>query len=224
LRLGTIFKIHTSLGQIHEFVEDDTGALCCRVNSCISKDHAPSTINFGGLSIIPSDAMPVQTSMLCVVPFNTVQSVSKVEHHSKFIDAHYGYFRVYSVQYRLDVSTGEVSDIPAEEHKTSSQAIHKRTYPDFESYPEIMHDVCTKVSGVVVKMLCRVAQSQQQTNFEQMYVPPGIWEMLATHMRQGFKSPSHPFFIDQTKHRVTKKQLQYVDEILELQTMMLELD
>jgi hypothetical protein len=57
-----------------------------------------------------------------------------------------------------------------------------------------------------------------------MYVPPGIWEMITTHMRQGFKSPFHPFFIDQTNNRVTKKQLQYVDEILELQTMVLELD
>jgi hypothetical protein len=97
LRLGTIFKIRTSLGQVLEFVEDDTGALCCRVNSYISKDNAPSTINFGGLSIIPLDAMTVQTSMLCLVPFNPIQSVSKVEHHSKFTDAHYGYFRVYSV-------------------------------------------------------------------------------------------------------------------------------
>jgi hypothetical protein len=166
LRIGTIFNIFASLGQVHEFVEDDTGALCCRVNSYISKDHAPSTINFGGLSIIPSDTMTVQTSMLCLVPFNTIQSVSKMEHHSKFIDAHYGYFRAYSVQHRLDVSTGEVSDVPAEEHKTSSQAIHKRTYPDFESCPELMHDVCTNVSGVVIKIMCRVAQSQQQTNLD----------------------------------------------------------
>jgi hypothetical protein len=166
MRLGTIFKIRTSLGQVHEFVEDDTGALCCRFNSYISKDCAPSTINFGGLSIIPWDAMTVQTSMLCLVPFNTIQSVSKVEHHSKFIDAHYVYFHVYSVQHRLDVSTDEVSDVPEEEHKTSSQAIHKRTYPDFESYPELMHDICTKVYSVVMKMLCPVAQSQQQTNIE----------------------------------------------------------
>jgi hypothetical protein len=57
-----------------------------------------------------------------------------------------------------------------------------------------------------------------------MYVPPGIWEMLATHMHQGCKSPSHIFFIDLTNNRLTKKQLQYVDEILELQTMVLELD
>jgi hypothetical protein len=138
--------------------------------------------------------------------------VSKVEHHSKFTDAHYGYFRVYSVQHRLDVSTGEVSDVHAEEHNTSSQAIHNRTYPDFETYPELMHDVCTKVSGFVMKMLCRVAQSQQRTNLERMYIPPGIWEMLATHMHKGFKSPSHPFFIDQMNNQVTKKQLQYVAE------------
>jgi hypothetical protein len=150
--------------------------------------------------------------------------VSKVEHHSKFTDVHYGYFRVYSVQHRLDVSTGEVSNIPAEEHKTSSQEIHKSTYPDFESYPELMHDVCTKVSGVFMKMLCRVAQSQRQTNLERMYVPQGIWEILATHMHQGFKYPSHPFFIDQMNNRVTKTHLQYVDEILELQTMVLEID
>jgi hypothetical protein len=214
--------MRTSLGQVHKSIEDeDTGALCYRVNSYILKEHAPSTINFGGLSIIPLDAVTVQTSMLCLVPFNPIQSVSKVKHHSKFTDAHYGYFRVYSIQHRLDVSTGEVSDFPAEEHKTSSQAIHKKTYPDFESYPEIVHDVCTRVSGVVVKMMCRVDQSQQQTNLERMYVPPGIWEMLATHMCQGFKSPSHPFFIDQTNTRVTKKELQYVDKILELQTMVL---
>jgi hypothetical protein len=159
----------------------------------------------------------LQTSMLCLVTFNTTQSVSKVEHHLKFTDVHYGFFRVYSVQHRLEVSTDEVSDVTAEEHNTSSQAINKRTYPDFESYPELMHDVCTKVSGVVMKILCRVAQSQQQNNLEWMYVPPGIWEILATHMCQGFKSPSHPFFIDQTNNRATKKDLQYVDEILELQ-------
>jgi hypothetical protein len=104
--------------------------------------------------------------MICVVPFNTIQSISKVEHHSKFTDAYYSYFRVYSVQHRLDVSTGEVSGGPAEEHKISSQAIHKKTHPDFENYPELMHDVCTKVSGVAMKMLCRVDQSQQQTNLE----------------------------------------------------------
>jgi hypothetical protein len=160
LYLGTIFKIRTSLGQVHEFAEDNTGALCCRVNSYISKDHDPSTINFGWLSIIPSDAMSVQTSMLCLVPFNTIRSVSKVEHHSKFTNAHYGYFPVYSVQHMLEVSACEVSDVPAEE-KNSSKAIHKKTYPNFESYPELMHDVCTKVSGVLMKMLCRVAQSQQ---------------------------------------------------------------
>jgi hypothetical protein len=72
-----------------------------------------------------------------------------------------------------------------------------------------------------MKMLCYVAQSQQHTNPERMYVPRGIWKMLATHMPQGFKSPSHPFFIYQTNNRVTKKQLQYVDEMLELQTMVL---
>jgi hypothetical protein len=87
-----------------------------------------------------------------------------------------------------------------------------------------MHDVCTKVSDVVMKMLCRVAQYQQQINLELIYVPPGIWEMLANHMRQGFKSPSHPLFIDERNNRVTKKQLQYADTILELQTMVLELD
>jgi hypothetical protein len=104
--------------------------------------------------------------MLCLVPFNTIQIVSKVEHHSKFTVALYGYFHVYSVQHWLDVSTGEVSDFPTEDHKTSSQTIDKRTYPDCVTYPELMYDVCTKVSGVVIKILCRVAQSHQQTNLE----------------------------------------------------------
>jgi hypothetical protein len=36
--------------------------------------------------------------------------------------------------------------------------------------------------------------------------------------------PSHPFFIDHTNNRMTKKQLRYVDEILELQTMVFEID
>jgi hypothetical protein len=85
-----------------------------------------------------------------------------------------------------------VSDVPIESHKTASQAIHKNTYQDFESYPELMHDICTNKAGIIVKMMCRVSQSQQQTNLEWMHVSPGILEMLATHMHDGFRYPSQP--------------------------------
>jgi hypothetical protein len=71
------------MGQAHDFVHEEYGGgLFGQVNSYIFKDTAPPTIQFGGLSIIPSEAMMVQRYMLCLVPFNTIKIVSKVENHS----------------------------------------------------------------------------------------------------------------------------------------------
>jgi hypothetical protein len=118
-----------------DFKLHHNGSLLRVVNLLVFRDSAPAGVTYAGLSILPNEIAVVQTNILYNMPVGRILTTSLLVHHTRYTDAHYGYFKVYSVQHRIDVGTGMVKAVPVNSHKASSQDIHRATCPDYQSYP-----------------------------------------------------------------------------------------
>jgi hypothetical protein len=146
--------IKASVSQVQDFKLHYNGELLYVVNLFVFRDSDPAGVTYLGLSILPNDMYVFQTNILYAVPVGRILTTSLLVHHTRYTDAHYGYFRVYSVQYKTDVGTGIVELVPVNSLKASSQEIHRGTYPEYQSYPECVHHKCAQINLVVLLMLC----------------------------------------------------------------------
>jgi hypothetical protein len=104
--------IKASIGQVQDFKLHNNGELLCVVNLFVFRDSAPDGVTYPGLSILTNDISVVHTHILYDMPVGRILTTSLLVHHTGYTNAHYGYFKVYSVQHRIDVGTGMVEVVP----------------------------------------------------------------------------------------------------------------
>jgi hypothetical protein len=100
--------IKASVAQVQDFKLQDNGEFLCVVNLLVFRDSAPAGVTYPGLSILHNKVAVVQTNMMYDVPVGRILTTSLLVHNTRYTDAHYGYFKVYSVQHRIYVGTGMV--------------------------------------------------------------------------------------------------------------------
>jgi hypothetical protein len=79
-------------------------------------------------------------------------------------------------------------------------------------------DIQQQVYSALDTMIYRVTQSKLPTNLCRINMHPGIWWMIKTSFQHDFRSDNHKFFIDQVPSIVKLSTIQFIKNLMNLQT------
>jgi hypothetical protein len=121
------------------------------------------------------------------------------------------------VENQVDCTCGNARNKELQHHVLSSQDLHGQLL-DFITLPVLMFKTCGQVYIARATMLCRVAPSKLPINLCRINMHPGIWRMIKALLQNEFRSDNHPCYIDQTPFVVTVTNVNFVNNIMVLQT------
>jgi hypothetical protein len=220
---SVLFPVSSSVGQVLGFLDNEGGDMCCKVNIYWKQDRVPRRVTFPGVVTVPDRILFVQTNVTVVLLVRDIKEVALVLHRQHFTEDHNGFLNVFAVQNQVDCNDGVCSVKAVEDHRASSQDLH-RNLQDFASLPVLMYRTCLKVYHACATMLCRIAASQLPTNLCKIDMHPGIWRMIKHHLQHKFRSNNHPFYIDSIPTTITTNRIQFANDLMELQTRILDHD
>jgi hypothetical protein len=111
--------------------------MCCNVNIYWKQDRVPRRFIFPGVVTVLDRILFVQTNVTVVLLVRVIKEVALVLHRQHFIEDHNGFLNVFAIQNQVDCNDGFSSVKTAEDHKVSSQDLHRKL-KDFSSLPVLM--------------------------------------------------------------------------------------
>jgi hypothetical protein len=220
---SVLFPVSSSMGQVMGFLANEGGDMCCKVNIYWKQDRVPRRVTFPGVVTVSDHILFVQTNVTVVLLVRDIKEVYLVLHLQHFTEDHNGFLNVFAVQNELDCNAGVCSVKAVADHRASSQDLH-RNLKDFASLSVLMYRTCLKVYHACATMLCRIAASQLPTNLCKIDMHPGIWRMIKHQLQHKFRSNNHPFYIDCIPTTITTHRIQFANDLMELQTRILDHD
>jgi hypothetical protein len=159
--------------------------------------------------------------MAVVLLVRDIREVALFLHRQHFTEDHNGFLNVFAFQNQVDCNDGVASAKDVEDHKSSSQDLH-RNLKDFDSLLLLMYRTCLKVYHTCATMLCRSAASQLPTNLCKIDMQPGIWRMIKHHLQHKFCSNNHHFYINCVPMTIKTNQIQSDNDLMELQMRIID--
>jgi hypothetical protein len=190
---------------------------CCKVNLYMKEEQIPSQVAFSGVATVPGRILFAQTNVTVDLLVSQVRAFDLVLHRQRFTAERNRFMSVFAVDNQVDCTCGTIRNKELQHHVSSSQDLHGN-FLDFVSVSFLMYKTCVQVYSACATMMCRVAQSQLPTNLCRINMHPSIWRIITASLQNEFGSDNHPFYIDQIPSIITVYNVNFVNNVMALQT------